>query len=345
ALPISLDLYYRALLPLLEGYNPVTVSVTSHTGHTVERGITLERRALIPPVIMSLSASDGQVVYRDRADMSISISGELDPNIPVDSFTANGVAATMDKNLFTVSVPLSAGTNPIELIAANGAGQTVRNLTVQLLEVAPQVTIDAINNGQVFDDMVIDVSGGVDDPAAIVTVNDIPADVGNGRYSARVELPAGSSTLTVVASNFNGDRVVTRSVAVKADTTEYEVSIPAGSTGNVEFSFQEPSSLMSQMRRVYMSYQPPSGDIQQVRIEQLQRLGTTRVNVDISIAVADTAWPTQLTMPMMLNFYDDQDNTPFTRTVSVQIEVPVPEEPPQITLLNLVNGQTVNGLR
>ena len=341
----SLDLYYRALLPLLEGYNPVTVSVTSHTGHTVERGITLERRALIPPVIMSLSASDGQVVYRDRADMSISISGELDPNIPVDSFTANGVAATLDKNLFTVSVPLSAGTNPIELIAANGAGQTVRNLTVQLLEVAPQVTIDAINNGQVFDDMVIDVSGGVDDPAAIVTVNDIPADVGNGRYSARVELPAGSSTLTVVASNFNGDRVVTRSVAVKADTTEYEVSIPAGSTGNVEFSFQEPSGLMSEMRRVYMSYQPPSGDIQQVRIDQLQRLGATRVNVGIAIAMGASAWPGQQTMPMTLNFYDDQDNTLFTRTVSVQIEVPVPEEPPQITLLNLVNGQTVNGLR
>lgn len=340
----SLDLYYRALLALQEGNNTITVSVTSHTGHSVERVITLERRALIPPVIMSLSASDNQVVYRDHAEMAITISGELDPNIPVDSLTANGVAATLDKNLFTVSVPLSAGTNSIELIAANGAGQTVRNVTVQLLEVAPQVTIDDIENGQVFDDMMIEVSGTVDDPAAFVTVNDIPATVGNGRYSTHIELPAGSSTLTVVASNYNGDRVVTRSVAVKADTTEYEVSIPAGSTGNVEFSFQEPSSLMSQMRRVYMSYQPPSGDIQQVRIEQLQRLGTTRVNVDISIAVADTAWPTQLTMPMMLNFYDDQDNTIFSREVSVQVDVPVPEEAPYINLLNLVDGQTVNGL-
>src|SRR5690606_15996577 len=122
------------------------------------------------------------------------------------------------------------------------------------------------------------------------------------------------------------DRVVTRSVAVKADTTEYEVSIPAGSTGNVEFSFQEPSGLMSEMRRVYMSYQPPSGDIQQVRIDQLQRLGATRVNVGIAIAMGASAWPGQQTMPMTLNFYDDQDNTLFTRTVSVQIEVPVPEE-------------------
>ena len=106
--------------------------------------------------------------------------------------------------------PLRALSSPltVNVIAGGGAG----------------ITILSPSNLALLNGSPINVIGTVGDPAATVTVNNVPAFVSGGQFQASVLLVEGANTLTAVAVN-TGGTTSTTTVQVTLDTTPPHLTI------------------------------------------------------------------------------------------------------------------------
>ena len=244
---------YRAEPAGVVGVSPGGI-VTALAPGTAE--VVVENRALsarVPvrvldggPILRIASPPDGAVV----AAASVTVSGSTgDPSAGV---AVNGSAAAVDaaSGLFTAAVDLAPGPN--EIAAASGASSV--RITVTRVEAGapdalgpdglplprvpaplvapsdtapPAVRITSPSAGSVLPSAVIDVEGTVDDPAAEVRVGGVLAAVADGRFRARIALPAGAAVVEAEAADPVGNAAVDRvSVTVAPDLPSVAIDRP-----------------------------------------------------------------------------------------------------------------------
>jgi hypothetical protein len=98
-----------------------------------------------------------------------------------------------------------AGTYVAQLTVNDGkADSAADDVSVTVVVPAPTVAIATPENQSVTNETPVTVTGTVDDPSAVVTVNGSPTSNNNGAYSANVALAEGENTVTVVATNGTG---------------------------------------------------------------------------------------------------------------------------------------------
>ena len=98
-----------------------------------------------------------------------------------------------------------AGSYTARLVVDDGmAVSPPDHATVVVVVPAPIVSIAEPEPDTIVNESPIPVSGAVDDPLAVISVNDVETANDDGSYSTEVPLAEGSNTITVVATNDTG---------------------------------------------------------------------------------------------------------------------------------------------
>lgn len=196
----------------------------------------------IPPVISTPQPADGALLANARPAISIayadnsggsgidtaSVRFTLDGSdiTTACSITATGVACTLPNDL-------ADGTHSVTVavadLAKNPVGYTWRFTTDTT---PPKVTVTSPLGGQNLGNPVITVSGSIDDPTALVTVNGIAASINGATFSAsNVQLTEGVNTITATAVDPAGNQS-TATLNVTLDTSLPVVTITAPLDGS-----------------------------------------------------------------------------------------------------------------
>ena len=150
--------------------------------------------------------------------------------------TINDVRPARD-GTFSVIVPLKPGPNHVEVQVLDPAGKLAQaSRTIQLAvpasnePPAPQLIVEQPANGGTYTNAPVTVSGRVDKSVSSVTVNAVPASVGqDGRFTVTVNFVAGPQTVRVIAKTATGGEVQeTRSVSVSYTAAVVTVRITGG---------------------------------------------------------------------------------------------------------------------
>ncbi len=166
-----------------------------------------------PPILSDFMPSDGETL----PDPEVNLTGMVsDPLSGVDTVTCNANNTTEEAFVnteeplgegvfvFACSLPLVLGPNFITVQATDIAGNIASSFLTIHHVLRPNVTIDSPGHLSFHFSSPITVTGTVDDPGATVTVNDIPASVTDGAFTASVPLGNGFHTITAVAQNVAG---------------------------------------------------------------------------------------------------------------------------------------------
>lgn len=150
--------------------------------------------------------------------------------------TINDVRPARD-GTFSVTVPLKPGPNHVEVQVLDPAGKLAQaSRTIQLTipasnePPAPQLIVEQPANGGTYTNAPVTVSGRVDKSVSSVTVNAVPASVGqDGRFVVTLNFVAGPQTVRVIAKTANGGEVQeTRTVSVSYTAAVVTVRITGG---------------------------------------------------------------------------------------------------------------------
>ncbi len=183
----------------------------------IASGINIDKTG---PTLTIASPANGSIVTSSNLTATGTISDALSG---LTNVTCNGNAATFTSTSINCGSVLTAGSNSVAFSATDAAGnQTTSNLAVTL-SVTPKITITAPGNLSYVNISPTTVSGTVDNPAATVTINSIPAVVSNGTFSVALPLAEGPNIVTATAST--GDTAGTASIEVTLDTTPPHVTI------------------------------------------------------------------------------------------------------------------------
>lgn len=150
--------------------------------------------------------------------------------------TINDVRPARD-GTFSVTVPLKPGPNHVEVQVLDPAGKLAQaSRTIQLTvpasnePPAPQLIVEQPANGGTYTNAPVTVSGRVDKSVSSVTVNAVPASVGqDGRFVVTLNFVAGPQTVRVIAKTAIGGEVQeTRSVSVSYTAAVVTLRITGG---------------------------------------------------------------------------------------------------------------------
>jgi hypothetical protein len=161
------------------------------------------------PVITISSPAAGTVTKANN----VVVTGTVDQ--PVVLVTVGGVAATLTGDMFSATVPLHEGDNPI-VVAARNAGDLTGTASVVVLRDTspPRVAIVSPANGAVITGSTTTVTGtvldqvfgGVNAGSVSVTVNGVVATVANRAFQAiGVPVANGSGNITAIATDSAGN--------------------------------------------------------------------------------------------------------------------------------------------
>ena len=149
---------------------------------------------------------------------AVSIGGNVADNEAVRSVSVTcagkTVDATIDNGTFSAEVTLSAGSNTIEIVATDEAGNTqTETRTVVLDADQPTLTMIFPANGHATQALVTTIRVEADDDQGVDSVKvemgdqEVTADLVNGQYQARLKLVPGSNSYTVTATDAAGNAV------------------------------------------------------------------------------------------------------------------------------------------
>lgn len=173
-----------------------------------------------PPTLSVTQPANNVVV----SATTVSVSGTFTDE-SATTVTVNGVAATVSGNSFSATAALPEGSNVIQVVATDAAGnQTSVSANVVRDSTPPTLTIQQ-PAGALTKETQAAVTGTFSDATATnITVNGVVATITGGAYSATVPLSEGGNTLKVVAVDAAGNSAVAeRSLAL--DTTPPELVI------------------------------------------------------------------------------------------------------------------------
>lgn len=227
---------------------------------------------------------------------------------------------------FRCSATLADGSNVVEIVATDVAGNTTRNpLTVRLDRTSPVVRITAPADATTVPSGTVTISGTAidDDQIASVTIGGTVALVNGSQFSGSAELTEGSNTITVTAFDRSGNqasaqvhvnRYSTPAVAITAPADQVVVSSP---TVTISGTVSDPAAVV----RVNGTNGVVSGSTWRVNGVPLQQ-GRTVVTVTATNAAGHVATATIFvyrdSIPPRLTVYSPAEGaTVYTPVVGV----------------------------
>lgn len=210
---------------------PVTVPVdtsnqvvqgtaTDKAGNSATASVTVKVDKT-PPNLNVTSPDNASTIFVSKTAVTGTVGDTLSG---LASVTCNGTAGTVNGGNFSCTLTLSTGTNAINIIATDVAGNTTpSNLSLTYARV-PIIAINSPANQSYHNISPTTVTGTVDDPDATVTINSVQAAVSNGSFSVALPLAEGPNTITASATSANG-AIGTSSIEVTLDTTPPRVTI------------------------------------------------------------------------------------------------------------------------
>lgn len=176
---------------------------------------------LSPPNLTIMSPVNGSNVFASP----VAVAGTVTDAVSgLASITCNGAPATINGSSFTCGVTLTPGTNSINVVATDVAGNTTMSSLSLTHTRVPAITITSPANLSFLNISPTTVTGIVDDPTATVTVNSVEAAVVNGGFSVPLPLAEGPNIISATATSAAG-AVGTASIRVTLDTTPPHVTI------------------------------------------------------------------------------------------------------------------------
>ena len=195
-----------------EGANQVvTGTAVDRAGNSASVSVTLNVDKT-PPLLSDFLPSEGDTLPEPEVNLTGAVADPLsgaemttcEANNTTEEAFVNTEQPVGNRFVFACSLPLVPGPNFITVQAADIAGNANSSFLTIHHVLPPNVAIDSPADREFFLLSPITVTGTVDDPGATVTVNDIPASVANGVFTASVPMPSGFHTITAVAQNVAG---------------------------------------------------------------------------------------------------------------------------------------------
>jgi RHS repeat-associated protein len=183
---------------LAEGANTITVTAQDAAGNVGPASVAVTRDTIAPLLTVD-APPDGPVTLL----ASVTASGTASDANGVAQVSVNGASAALSAGAFSLAVPLALGTNVIEVVATDAAGNAsavMRSVTRGNL---PAVAITSPADGAFANATQVVVLGTASD-ASGVAVNGVAATLAGGDWSALVPLAPGANSLTAVATNAFG---------------------------------------------------------------------------------------------------------------------------------------------
>src|SRR5439155_563653 len=173
------------------------------------------------PTLVFSSPADGAKLLTPTASVKAGVTDDLSG---IAGVTCDGAPAIVAGGSLACGVALARGANTITAVATDVAGNSSAvSVGVEYAPV-PSVTILAPQSSSYLNISPTTVSGVVDDPNAVVTVNSIPAPTANGAFSVVLPLAEGPNVITATATTPEG-AVGTASLTATLDTTPPHVTI------------------------------------------------------------------------------------------------------------------------
>jgi hypothetical protein len=203
----------------------VSIAATDGAGNSTLLPVTLSLDQT-PPL---LSVADTPAITNGA---QVTLSGSASDDGGVVSVAVNGTNVPVTSGSFSTTLALQEGANIVTVIAQDAAGNTATVTRSVNRFTAPAIAIASPANLSLLAAASVTVTGSVTDPAALVTVNGVPALLTGSSFSANVPLAEGGNVITATAMDSRG-HIGTASVSVVRDLTppRIAISIPAdGST-------------------------------------------------------------------------------------------------------------------
>jgi hypothetical protein len=215
-----------------EGANQIiTGTAVDQAGNSASTSVDLNIDKTPPAIVLTSPAASFAT-----NKPALTVAGNVADTNGITQVSVNGIPVTLTDGAFSLDVTLTEGDNLLTVTARDIADNTATlTRTVTLDTIPPRVAITAPANLSTFNTSAIAVTGTVDDPQAIVTVNGIPAPVSNGGFSANLTLGEGTRFITVVASDPLGN-TSTASISVTIDITPPRVIINTPQDGMTLFA-------------------------------------------------------------------------------------------------------------
>ncbi|RKH96059.1 RHS repeat-associated core domain-containing protein [Corallococcus sp. AB038B] len=195
--------YFNASLGLLEGPQTVTVAVTDSRG----RVASAVRQVSVDRTMPSLSIQAPSTNPATVTQSPFLLKGTAgDTNLA--RVTVDGAPVTIIAGSFAWPVSLHAGSNTVEIVAEDLAGnRRVRTQVLNIASVPPQVTVlspaDGTEAASDEIDVRVQVSGGT--APVTVSIGSLTATKeSEGLYTQKVTLALGANTIEVRATDANG---------------------------------------------------------------------------------------------------------------------------------------------
>lgn len=183
-----------------------------------------------PPVITVQQPVDGLVTNSAQLTVSGTYSDESQTMIVV-----NGAPATIQGNTFTATVMLNEGSNSINIIATDAAGnQSNVSRAVVRDSIAPIISVQQPSDYSYTNASQISVFGTIDDvTATAVTVNNNPVALNGSSFNSSISLVnEGTNTITIRATDAAGNQSETARSIIK-DTIAPTLTLAAPTEGEV----------------------------------------------------------------------------------------------------------------
>jgi len=212
---------FKATVDIVEGKNTITAEVTDSFGNTSRDyfAIILDSKqpeiaitshplnSLVNTRVVTVSGTVGE----KAASVTVTVNAGDQP-IPVETedgaFTAKGVKLNEGANIITANAVSSS----------SNVGASTIKITVDTTP--PNIAITVPRNIAMTNKKTITVSGTLDDPTAVVEVNNAPVKVSKGTFTlSSVSLAEGENAITATAIDLAGNRARSAIIIVVLKTT------------------------------------------------------------------------------------------------------------------------------
>jgi hypothetical protein len=221
---------FQCSVTLARGANQVKVLATDNAGNQTEATQSVFADNAEPRITIA-GPADGFVT----SEASVRVTGTIVEDDQLAALTVGGVSAAPGA-AFDVHVPLADGLNQLVVQATDRAGN-VTTATVSVKRFAvPEIAITTPKDLVIIRDATTTVSGTINDPGATVTVNDIPATIANGIFTASgLPLQQGRTVVTASATNSLG-RIATATINIYRDSIPPRLSVYSPEDGATVYS-------------------------------------------------------------------------------------------------------------
>jgi len=198
----------------------VSGTVVNNAGVSATTSVTINLDKTAPAIVFS-SPTAGTALFVPGVTATAGVTDALSGVAGAD---CGGNAGALAGGAIDCSLTLTPGVNTVTVNATDIAGNA-RSATLPLTYARPPtVTITSPANLAYLSLSPTTVTGTVDDPTAIVTVNSLPAPASNGSFSITLPIAEGPTIIAAAATSPSG-AVGTASITVTLDTTAPHISI------------------------------------------------------------------------------------------------------------------------